>query len=155
MNVADAAYATVHDYPGGSESLGPRLGISPAVLRNKANPNNSTHHLTLSEAVRIADVTGDYRVLHAWASGAGYMLVRTDRLVGAADLDVLGAVTALFARAGEVGAAFHAAVADGRVGADEVRAVEREVMRLATAADAGLAALRGMAEPVVQGGEGA
>ena len=27
MNITDAAYATVHDYPGGSVSLSPRLGI--------------------------------------------------------------------------------------------------------------------------------
>ena len=37
MNVKDATHATVHDYPGGAESLAPRMGIkSPQVLRNKA-----------------------------------------------------------------------------------------------------------------------
>ncbi|WP_341772648.1 phage regulatory CII family protein, partial [Burkholderia pseudomallei] len=48
MNIIDAAYAVVHDYPGGSESLAPRLGMSAAVLRNKVNPNNATHHLGLA-----------------------------------------------------------------------------------------------------------
>ena len=48
MNVVDAAYLAVHTYPGGSESLGPRIGMSPAVLRNKVNPNCSTHHLSLA-----------------------------------------------------------------------------------------------------------
>ncbi|WP_255504190.1 YmfL family putative regulatory protein [Caballeronia sp. EK] len=67
MNITDAAYAVVHDYPGGTESLAPRLGMSAAVLRNKVNPNNTTHHITLAEAVRTTDITGDERILTAWA----------------------------------------------------------------------------------------
>src|SRR5690606_31558983 len=76
MNSIDAAYSTVHDYPGGSESLGPRVGIGPAVLRNKVNPNNDTHHLTFAEARRIADMTGDFRMLQAWAHECGFLLVK-------------------------------------------------------------------------------
>lgn len=53
MNVKDATHATVHDYPGGAESLAPRMGIkSPQVLRNKVNPTTDTHHLRLDEAIR-------------------------------------------------------------------------------------------------------
>lgn len=78
MNVRDAAYLAVHDYPGGSESLGPRIGMSPAVLRNKVNPNCSTHHLTLAEADVIMAITGDYRVLHALAGNHGFVLEHAD-----------------------------------------------------------------------------
>ncbi len=36
MNIVDAAYHTVHDYPGGANALAPRMGIkSPAVLNSK------------------------------------------------------------------------------------------------------------------------
>ena len=64
MNVKDATHATVHDYPGGAESLAPRMGIkSPQVLRNKVNPATDTHHLRLDEAVRMMAVTGDYRII--------------------------------------------------------------------------------------------
>lgn len=34
MNLADAAYNTVHDYPGGASSLAPRLGMSSHMLSN-------------------------------------------------------------------------------------------------------------------------
>jgi hypothetical protein len=74
VNIIDAAHKTVHSYPGGSESLGPRIGMSPAVLRNKVNPNNTTHHLTLVEADEIMGVTGDYRILQALAGQHGYVL---------------------------------------------------------------------------------
>jgi hypothetical protein len=53
MNITDAAHKTVKDYPGGSEALAVRIGMSAAVLRNKVNPNNTTHHLTLAEASEI------------------------------------------------------------------------------------------------------
>ena len=71
MNVTDAADATVHDYPGGSESLAPRMGMSAAVLRNKVNPGNDRNHLSLSEADRLMRVTGDHRILQALADQHG------------------------------------------------------------------------------------
>ena len=64
-----AIYATIHDYTNrngrGAAALGPLVGISPAVLCNKANPNIDSHHLTLAEAVRIQAITGDYRIHEA------------------------------------------------------------------------------------------
>src|SRR5690606_28718993 len=96
MNIHDAAYATVHDYKGGSESLGPRVGISPAVLRNKVNQNNETHHLTLAEAVRMADMTGDTRILQAWAHQSGFLLVKApDACAASSDMAVLEQVVGL------------------------------------------------------------
>jgi hypothetical protein len=78
MNVTDAAYATVHDYPGGSESLAPRLGMSPAVLRGKVNPNNDRNVLSLAEADALMGVSGDFRILHAMAAGHGFGLTPLD-----------------------------------------------------------------------------
>ncbi|MDR6094063.1 phage regulatory CII family protein [Stenotrophomonas sp. SORGH_AS_0321] len=78
MNAADAAHKTVHAYPSGSESLSPRIGMSAAVQRNKVNPNNTTHHLTLAEGSEVMGVTGDDSILHAMASQHGYALSRTE-----------------------------------------------------------------------------
>jgi hypothetical protein len=78
MNALDAADLTVHDYPGGSESLAPRLGISAAILRGKVNVNNDRNHLTLAEADRMMAVTGDHRILQALAAEHGYALTRMD-----------------------------------------------------------------------------
>lgn len=76
MNISDAAYAVAHDYRGGTDSLAPRIGMSGAMLRNKVNPNNDTHKLTLVEAVRMTDAADDERILHAWASSRNSVLVR-------------------------------------------------------------------------------
>ncbi|MFY4005014.1 phage regulatory CII family protein [Achromobacter denitrificans] len=48
---------------GGSEYLEPLVGISAAVLRNKVNPNNTTHHVTLAEADSIGRIMGDAGIL--------------------------------------------------------------------------------------------
>lgn len=76
MNISDAAYAVAHDYRGGTDSLAPRIGLSGAMLRNKVNPNNDTHKLTLVEAVRMTDAADDERILSAWASQRNSVLVR-------------------------------------------------------------------------------
>jgi len=84
MNITDAAHKTVKDYPGGAEALATRLitvndkgeekPMSGAVLRNKINPNNTTHRLTLAEANEIMGLTGDHRILVALAAEHGYGL---------------------------------------------------------------------------------
>jgi hypothetical protein len=117
MNSIDAAYSTVHDYPGGSESLGPRVGISPAVLRNKVNPNNDTHHLTFAEARRIADMTGDFEQI------AGFMVA-----------------------CGSFGQEIHASLADGKVTKDEIAKVEGRAREVMTAAAEIKQRMEGMSE---------
>jgi hypothetical protein len=135
MNIIDSAYATVHDYPGGSESLGPRAGISPAVLRNKVNPNNETHHLTLAEAVRITNLTCDVRMLQAWAHEAGYLLVKAPNgSADSCDMAVLEQVVGLGVANGQFMQTIHTALADGRVDESEmkrIRAAERELQTVA------------------------
>lgn len=145
MNTTDAAYATVHDYPGGSESLGPRAGISPAVLRNKVNPNNTTHHLTFAEAQRIADLTGDYRMLQAWAHQAGFLLVKAPE-GNACDMAVLEQVVSLGVANGQFMQTIHAALADGVVDQDELRAIREAQRVVQTAAATVTKRVEGMAE---------
>ena len=67
MNLADAVYRTVHEYPGGATALAARMGMSSNMLSNKVNPNNDTHHLRLDEANTLMSFTNDYRILHAQA----------------------------------------------------------------------------------------
>lgn len=115
MNVADAAYAVVHEYPGGSEALAPRIGMSAAVLRNKVNTHCSTHKLTLAEADRITGVSGDLRIAHALASTHGCVMVPLGDGDGACDMAVLEAMAALWCRNGALGTAVHSALADGEL----------------------------------------
>lgn len=122
MNVADAAYAVVHDYPGGTESLAPRLGMSGAVLRNKVNPHCDTHRLALDEAVRITDITGDDRMLRAWAAHRGQALASLN--VGDADGAVMGYVLEVHAHEGELSRVLASALADGVISQNEMRAID-------------------------------
>lgn len=75
MNVQDAAYITGQEYPGGCLALGPRIGVSGAVLANKLNPNLNSHHLTVAEAMRIMMLSGDTRILHAMATELHHMAI--------------------------------------------------------------------------------
>lgn len=126
MNVADAAYAVVHDYPGGSESLAPRIGMSAAVLRNKVNTNCNTHHLSLAEADRITGITGDLRIAHAFAATHGGVLVPLGDGESASDMAVLEVMAGLWSSNGALGTEVHGALADG-----QLTGVELEQIRAA------------------------
>ncbi|TAA11273.1 hypothetical protein EA658_16550 [Pseudoxanthomonas winnipegensis] len=88
MNILDAAYKTAHEYQGGTVALATRMvrtdefgnerAMSDAVLRNKVNPNNKTHHLSLEEASEIMGLTDNYRILHALAAEHGFTCQRNE-----------------------------------------------------------------------------
>jgi hypothetical protein len=145
MNHLDAFHKTVHDTPGGCESLAPRMGMATQVLRNKANPNSATNKPTLDDADRLMGLTGDYRVLHALAQNHGFICTRIDEQP-AGDMAVLEMVTDIWTQLGGLGAEVHKALADGRIEQHEVKSIEaatfaafRPMMQL-------LARVNGMAE---------
>lgn len=136
MNTVDAAYHTVHDYPGGSESLGPRVGISAAVLRNKINrapqKDGKRHHLTLEEAVRITDFTDDNRILQAWARQRGFLLVKAPEGASECDMSMLEKVAAFMVASGLFGKEIYDSLSDSRVDQSEVCRVEDAGNRVMT-----------------------
>ena len=146
MNITDAAHKTVKEYPGGAEALGVRIGMSGAVLRNKVNPNNSTHHLSLAEASEIMGVTGDDRMLHALAAEHGYVLRRVE---GAASGSVIGAVLAVSKRQGDLAQAVATSLEDGKITPNE----SSEIGRLCASIQADAADLAQRAELASAGGQ--
>lgn len=76
QDVPDAAYNTAHDYPGGIGTLALRMGVNANTLTNKVNPQNTTHHLSLREAVKMQDISGNYAILHAMAESLGHTCTR-------------------------------------------------------------------------------
>lgn len=146
MNIIDAAHSTIHDYPGGSESLGPRVDISAAVLRNKVNPNNTTHHLTLAEAVRIADLTADYRMLKAWANQSGFLLVKAPSTAAECDMSMLEKVAAFMVASGVFGKEIYDSLADGRVDGSEVERVQAAGQHVMTEVAEVVQRMKGMAQ---------
>ena len=130
MNVSDAAYHTVRNYPGGAEALATRLTridekgeqkcMAGAVLRSKVNPNTSTHHLTLAEADQIMAITGDHRILHALAGTHGYALVAVGAEQGAAATSLMQAVLGANAAEGSFDQKLAEALADDRISPREL-----------------------------------
>ncbi|SFB96339.1 hypothetical protein SAMN05216344_106109 [Polaromonas sp. OV174] len=66
MNEIDAAYNLVHDYKGGADSLGPRISKSATTLCHEV-AEVGTAKLGLKTAVKISVISGDKRILEAFA----------------------------------------------------------------------------------------
>lgn len=152
MNVIDAAYLTVHAYPGGSESLGPRIGMSPAVLRNKVNPNCATHHLNLAEADLIMAVTGDYRILHALSGNHGFVLELTGNVAEGGG--VLDRVLETNAAKGEFAQVLQSSLDDGIVTPNEYLALAKCAASVQSTLVHLLNMLRAKAHPCRSGSHG-
>lgn len=135
MNIRDAAYATVHDYPGGSESLGPRVDMVPAVLRSKVNLNNTTHHLSLDESVRLQATSGDHRICRAMNEELGYLppIPRVDIVVS--DAALLETYTRLMSELGDFSREFHTALADGKLTSKEIDRLQHEMLEFFSAGE--------------------
>jgi len=132
MNVIDAAHATVHDYPGGSEPLALRLKMAGAVLRGKVNTNDHGHHLTLAESIRIQHLTGDHRILFAEASELGYMVIPAPT-TELGDEDVAKAVAMFCGTFSDYLRDVSNSMADGKITETERKALERELGDLMSA----------------------
>jgi hypothetical protein len=74
MRLRDAAYNVVHDYPGGAESLAPRMGKSSTTLNHEVNGTGSAK-LGGEDMEKITQLSGDLRILHEFATNCGQMLV--------------------------------------------------------------------------------
>jgi hypothetical protein len=145
MNHLDAFHHTVHSAPGGCEVIAGRMGMSTAILRNKANPNSVTNKPTLDDADRLMALTSDFRVLHALAQNHGFVCTKIDEQP-AGDMAVLEMATDIWAKLGALGTEVHKALADGRIEQHELKSIEaatfsafRPMMQL-------LARVNGMAE---------
>ena len=142
--VADAAYNTVHDYPGGAEALAPRMGKSAKVLDSKVSRNVSTHRLTLHEAVQIMGLTGDHRMLRAICRHLGYLdPIRAVVYEGIADEQLLELVAAAL-ESGDVSRSLVAAWFDGQVSQREFEAFDEQTIEAMTALAELRDRLRGM-----------
>jgi hypothetical protein len=152
MSVLDALHKTVHGAPGGHTALAVRLGMSPVILRNKANPNSITNKPTLDEVDRIIGLTGDVSVLHALAANHGYVCVSLEGPETANEAAILETVTKVWMCNGDVGAEVHKALADGVIDLNEIESIKAVVYRMVQAAHQMVARLEVMAERNVRGG---
>lgn len=109
-DVFQAFYRVVHDYPDGVEKLAEKAAMSPGTLYNKANTNESSHHKpTLADAVLLSVITGDHRILHAFAHTLGEVCFPIPNLKNISDHALIELICAI----GVEGGQFHKAITDG------------------------------------------
>lgn len=145
MDISDAAYHTVHDYPGGAVALGARLHVNGTVLNSKVLPTCPTHHLALDEAVRVMELTGDHRILVALCRRLGYLdPIPAVAYDGIADEALLEMVARMHGETSDVSRSLVDALADGKVTRDELGRFEIEAQEAMTAIAALLDRVRGM-----------
>ncbi|WP_186079322.1 phage regulatory CII family protein [Burkholderia gladioli] len=145
MNILDAAHKVIHGYPGGCESLAPRLGMAPQVLRNKANPNTESHHLTLTNVVEATELADNDLILETWARERGYVLVKMPTADNCSDGEVIALIARTWETNGAIGQEVNATFEDGRVEAHEVDKIEQKAWRHFRAVVDLVARIRGMA----------
>lgn len=145
MNAKDAFHQTVHAAPGGCAALAVRLGMSPTILRNKANPNSAVNVVTIDDITRVMELTENYEVLHAMARQHGFVCTKIDAQP-ASDMAVLESVTDIWQKLGQMGTQVHTALADGQVDRNEVQHIEKAIFVLIRPMMELLARLNGMAE---------
>lgn len=148
LSVLDAAYHTVHEYPGGAEALGSRLSPpkSGTTLSHEVRPPaGNAAKLGVMTAVQIVALTGDHRIAYAFCAQAGGMFVP---LVSHENspASVLSSVSGLAKEFGDVVAAITSSAADGGITLNELRRIEREAVELMSALQSAMRAARELHE---------
>lgn len=119
-----AVHQTAHEAEGGLRALALDIGMGEQVLRNKVNPYQDTHKLSLHEAQAMMRRTSDLRILEAQAAEFGRTinnpLARTPR---ALVLEMLAAD----AEHGDVTRRVMDAIADGKITAAEAASIRKEI----------------------------
>jgi len=157
MDIADAAYHTVHDYPGGAEALAVRLGKRGSSLSHEVRPPvGSSAKFGLLDAVTAMELSGDRRILNAIAGRLNCIVIpmpQIDDSDGSAHH-----VARVAAEFGELMAEVATSVSDGHVSANELARVNHSYAEMTAVCQrmlAHLAALHEEAKPRGQEGRGA
>ena len=142
MNITDALYRAVHSYPGGSESLAPRMGMRASSLDHKVSPTYPGAHCSPEEMAAIMELTGDHGPLQALAMRLGYSLLPLSRPGTQVGLEVVRQLAAAVREFGEFIGEISNDLADGQVSDNELRRIQHELADMMGAAQSlyGLAA---------------
>lgn len=133
MNLRDAAYNLVHDYPGGASSLAPRLGKNSTYLSAEVG-HKGTAKLGLLDACKLTNLTGDLRILNAFAAESSCMVIPLPTVDSGCNTFEQMAKTAK--KFGEFFSSAVDAVSDSQVTANELAHVDRELAEMIVVAQA-------------------
>lgn len=129
LSLADAAFHTAHDYPGGADALGRRMGKSN--LSAEVNPHVPSAKLGLLDARKMAVLAGDFRMVAAFALECGfYPPVPMPAAMGGGDMPCIRTLGDLLKECADVVATVSADAADGEVSDNDLARAQREVGEL-------------------------
>jgi len=143
MNVLDAAYNTVHDYPGGAEALAGRLGKRGTSLCHEVAQNMPHAKLGVLDAMKIMGMSGDLRILHAQAAELQCMVVPLPAF-DSPDAATAAHIARVAQEFADVMCAVATGMADGVVTDNELRSIERHWGELIASGQPVLAQARSM-----------
>jgi hypothetical protein len=140
----DAAYAVVRAYPGGALSLAPRIGKAHGTLSGEvaARPG---YKLGLDDAVAISQLSGDLRILNAFAAEMGCLVLHVPDS-GAVGDDVMQRVGAAAKEFGEFVSEVATDASDGDISLNDLKRIEKEWGDLLAVGQGLLAHLRSLHE---------
>jgi hypothetical protein len=107
------------------------MGIDPAILRSKLNPNCDTNHLTLKQAVAMQVITGRSDILHAMAEELGHVALPLPCITS---VDLPRAIAKTCGEFGDYLRRVDECMSDGQVTPNEIKSLERELTELMAAA---------------------
>lgn len=123
MNILDAAYNLVHDYPGGAHSLGPRMGKNPNTLNHEVAGDGSAK-FGLVDAVKATQLSKNMVILHTFAEQVEYMCIPLPKVCEPANSSVLAALGQSSQRFAALCSEICADVADGDISDNELDRIE-------------------------------
>lgn len=136
MSVRDALYHTVHDYDGGAEALAQRLGKRGTSLCHEVRPPaGSAAKAGVEDAMRIMEITGDFRALHAMNARLGHIAMPLPNLDGAPESTITH-LAAMSKEFNDVVQAAAVSAADGVISDNELNQVQRQIGELVAASQA-------------------
>lgn len=125
MSVMDAAYNVGADYKdGGAAGLARRCGENPNHFSASLS-QTGTAKLGLQTAVKMTVLSGDLRILQAYADACGQMVVPLPEALDIGTDDCIQRLGDAAAEFGKVAAETCSALADGKVSANELARFRR------------------------------
>ena len=129
MNLLDAAYALVHEYPGGSESLAPRVGKNATTLSHEVLGTGAAK-LGLLTAETMTIFSGDLRILQEFAANCEQMVVPLPKLDPGQSDDCMLRLAATAHEFGKLCTEVAGDLVDGQISDNELARIDRECGRL-------------------------
>lgn len=131
---------------GGVPAVAAKLGMQPQVLYNKLGGDEDSHHkLTVADFIRVWLVTRRIDHLQALARTLNCVCFPVPDYSGLSDQALLDLICAVNEEGGHFHAATKAALADGRVDAEEAALIRSEAYQWIAAIAEALARVEGIA----------